>query len=379
MVTDPQSPPPAGFEDVLRGFLADTFAIAPARALLAPGDEADWPAESARLVAEAGAAYRSRREDRETRFAANLKQVAAAVTAESLPAFAAARITVAPVPDFRTDDDVDVVYAKINHGFWEQVYALFAAFDESRMRINNPAVYRKQYVASGFLDALAAVFAATAVPDVDSLRFAGVHLGVSLASGTHEHSDVLAGFGARTAAERKIVMGAAIGLTSWWDTLFPDRRPTFYDGSFPKRGLATGILRETLAWAASRSERIVFVVPPHLVGVRLADASGAQETVTVPAATVHESWAGCLRAVAGHVLSRIADDGRVLVITQSAVFSGLLGLFLAHAKPRLLPTGSRLRFFDVGQALDVAAPAARGGWARHYATGDLGLFHVPQG
>lgn len=370
--------PPAGCDDLVAGFLASVFDTDRIRALAEPAAEPGWQGETTRLLAAAGPAYWRRREAREHRLADNLAKVASTVTAKSLPAFASARIAVAPVPDLTTTGDVDLSYVKINHGFWEHLYWLFAPHDESRMRGNNPDGYRTRYVASGFLDGLAAALAVTAEPDADLLRFPGMHLAVSLASGTHDHADVIAGFGARTAAEQKIVVGAAIGLTAWWETLFPGRRPTFHDGSFPKRGLATGALRQTLQWAAARSERIVFVVPPHLAGVRLADASLPQETVTVPADTVHESWAGCLRAVTAHVLGRVAGDGRVLVITQSAVFSALLGLFLNHAKRQLLPVESRLRFFDVGQALDVASPTAGSGWARRYATGDLGLFHVPR-
>lgn len=369
---------PAGFDDLFAEFLAETFALAPAQTPPKSAAEADWPAETVKIVAAAGDSYWRHREDRERRLTANLAAVAPLVSPGSLPEFAAARLPVAPVPDFRAVGDVDLSYVKINHGFWEQLYALFAALDPDRMRITDPGRYRTQYVTSGFLDALAAAFALVADHDTDPVRFADVHLAVSLASGTHDHPDVLTGFGARNDADRKIVLGATIGLTAWWDTLFPGRRPAFCDGSFPKRGLATGVLRDTLSWAAADSTRIVFVVPPHLAGIRLADATGPQETVTVPAATVHESWPCCLRAAAGHVLARLEEDGRLLVITQSAVFSALLGLFLAHAKRGLMPAASRLRFFDLGQALDVAAPAAGGGWARRHATGDLGLFHLPQ-
>jgi hypothetical protein len=231
-------------------------------------------------------------------------------------------------------------------------------------------------VETGFLDALAMAIGRVTAADGSTLRFQNLQFGVSLASGTHDHPEVLRGFAARALEQKKIVMGAAIGLAAWWQTLFPGLRPAFSDGSFPKRGLATGTLRTTLAWAAARSDLVVFVVPPHLAAVRLADVTTPQETLLVPQKTIHESWASCLEATAGQVLGRLAAHGRVLVITQSAVFSALLGLFLVDAKRRLLPPASRLAYFDRGQVLDGATPEVGGHWVRTHATGDASLFRT---
>jgi hypothetical protein len=370
------APAPAGFDDLFAGFLAETLDLPPAAAALPATASDGWPAQTARLLATAGPAYARRRHDHAARLTAALEATAAVVDEASLVAFVTDRLPIAAVPDFRESGDLDLCYVKINHGFWEQLYALFAAADPARMRISDPARFQGQYVASGFLAALSAATGRVARQEGGRLRFPDVHLGVSLASGTHDHPEVLAGFAARTPELRKIVIGAAIGLAAWWETLAPGHRPTFLDGSFPKRGLATGALRQALAWAAARSERIVFVVPAHLAGIRLADADIPQETVLVPSRTVHESWPGCLQATARHVLGRLAEDGRVLVITQSAVFSALLGFFLADAKRRLLPAASRLRYFDLGQVLDVAAPQAGGLWTQRHATGDVSLFRI---
>lgn len=336
----------------------------------------DWPAQTARLVAGAGPDYWRRRQDREARLAAELTAVAPLVTAESLVAFARERLEIAAPPDFTALGDVDLVSVKINHGLWEHIYWMFAAPDLGRMRVAESARFKARYVASGFLDFLTLAIERVSRREAAGLRFPGLHFGVSLASGTHAHADVLAGFAARPPRQQLIMIGAAIGLVAWWETLAPGCRPAFCDGSFPKLGLATGTLRTTLAWAAARSERIVFVVPPHLATVRLADVNTPQETVLVPPTTIHESWAPCLEATARHVLGRLAADGRVLVITQSAVFSAALGAFLLDARRRLLPTDARLRFFDVGQALDIAAPAEGGLWAKQHASGDGGLFFL---
>ena len=371
---DTGPPAPAGFEALFAEFLTEVLDIPPAAARVGRVPLEAWPAETARLVAAAGQGYWRRRQAREARLAAALAATAPLVTPASLRLFASERIAVEPMPNPAAPDEGDSCYININHGFWDQLYAVFASPDPARMRVTNPERFRGQYVRSGFIDALAAALGRVARVEGTQLEFPGIDLAVSLASGTHDHSDVLAGFAARSPAEQKIVLGAAIGLTSWWETLFPGHRPAFRDGSFPKRGLATGRLRETLAAVAARSARIVFVVPPHLAGVQLIDAAIHQETVPVPAATVHESWVACLEATSRHLLGRLAEDGHLLVITQSAVFSALLGCFLMAAKRRLLPPASRLAYFDLGQALDVAAPAAGGLWSRRHPIGGGELF-----
>jgi len=368
----PPPPPPAGFDDLLAGFLAGLLDREAPQLPAAP--LADWPAVTAALVAGAGPAARQRRLDREQRLTETLAATAPQVAVESLPAFAGERISIAPVTDLPSAAAAEPCYLKINHGFWEQLYAIFGPTDSARMRVRDPQRFRVQYVDSWFVDALAAAIGLVARPEAARLVFPGIHFGASLASGTHDHPEVLAGFAAREPRERKIVIGAAIGLVAWWESIFPGLQPAFSDGSFPKRGLADGRLRETLARAAADSARIVFVVPPHLRGVRLTDVGLPQETIPVPAETVHESWAACLAATSRHLLGRLAEDGSLLVITQSAVFSALLGCFLVEARRRLLPAGSRLRFFDLGQVLDVAAPEAGGRWTRLFARGDTGLF-----
>ena len=334
---------------------------------------------TARLVSEAGPGYWKRRRERERLLKEALAAVAAQVSPATLAWFSAARLDIASVPDFRELGDADVCYVKINHGFWEQIYALFGDPDPVRMRINDAQRVqwlRGCYINSGFADALAAATAAVARPHGPLLRFDGVYLGVSLHNGGLDHEAVLAHFPTWDAAMQRVPLGAAIGLAAWWDSLFPELRPAFCDGSLPKRGLNTGRLRETLTWAADRSDRIVFVVPPHLARVRLGGTAIPQETVVIPAQAVHESWVDCLRAAAGHVFARLASDGRVLVMTQSAVFSALLGSFLADARRRLPLPGTVLRYFDLGQALDVAAPNAGGPWVRRNRVCDSSLFHL---
>ena len=165
---------PAGFDDVLAEFLA-----------------------------EAGSASRRRRLDREQRFAEALAATAPTVTADSLTRFVGERISVGPVDDLVVAGDDEICYLKINHGFWEQLYAIFGPADPTRMRIREPGLFRHRYIASGFLEALAAAIGLVARSEGDRLVFPGLHFGVSLASGTHDHPEVLAGFPAREPREQR--------------------------------------------------------------------------------------------------------------------------------------------------------------------------------
>lgn len=361
--------PPPGFAEWFAAFVGaalDDDAAREAALFAGAGSGVAADAATRRIVAASGPVAAGRRRDREARLAAALADTAPRVEDATLVDFVAARIPVAPVPAI--PGDADTCYVKINHGFWEHLYALFAPYDAGRMRISDASALRGMYVESGFLDALAAACRAWAAGGAD--RPGRPLFGVSLVAGTRDHDEVLATFAAREADHRRVIMGAAIGLVSWWDAILPGPRPGFHDGSFPKRGLQDGSLAAALSAAAADAARVVFVVPPHLSAVRLAGVAPPQETLTVPATTIHESWAACLHAVAGHLLGRIAEEGSLVVITQSAVFSALLGLCLDDAKRALVGPGARLRFFDLGQALDVAVPAAGGEWARRRAMQD---------
>jgi hypothetical protein len=371
---DSASPEVPGFDEFFTAFVAELLDLDPAAAAVRAVSPDGWPAETSRLVALAGPRYWRRRQDREQRLAANLAAVAPLVTPESLPSFVAERIEVAAPPDLTDPGDHDLCYLKINHGLWEHLYWMFADPDPASIRAKEAPWIHDRYIASGFLDLLETVFRRISRAEGERLRFPGLHMGVSLASGTHDHPDVIGSFATRPPRQQLVIMGAAIGLVAWWETLFPGLRPDFCDGSYPKRGLATGALKTALERAAAASERIVFVVPPHLAAIRLADVSIPQEAVVVPPTTVHESWIPCLGAASRHVLGRLAADGRVLVITQANVFSAPLGGFLLAARRQLLPADARLRFFDLGQALDVAAPSSGGPWARKHAQGDRDLF-----
>lgn len=356
--------PPSGFDDYFGSFLARLLDLR-APALPQRGlDMPRWSQETTRMLRVAGTRYWLERREHETRLESALASTARQVDATTLVPYVQSRLRVLPVPDLRTHGERDLFYIKINHGFWEQLYAIFGPPDPTRMRIEDPSPFVRQYVQSAFVDALRASLASIAAEMPHLSRARGVHLAISLGHGGAPHAHVLQRFESRDGSRQTIAMGAAIGLIGWWSSTFPQTELTFDDGCLPKTAIFSGELAQLLDWASRSSDRILFAVPSHLMQVRLAASSVRQETVLIPSSGVHESWLPCLYETARHVLARVTTGERVLVLTQSAVFSALLGAFLAEAKRELLPTTGLLRFLDLGQVLDVATPSTGGRWVR---------------
>lgn len=341
-----------------------------------PGWEAIWEEQTRAAVRQAGAALCDRRAVREGDLAAGLARHAAAVRPESLHRVVGERIAIAPQDRFACDPTSDFWYFKINHGYWEQLYGIHGAADPVTRRFTDPAGYRAAYAESGFSLALESLLVRQARDDGHAVSFPGLEFGMSLEAGNHDHETVLRRFPDQPPTLQTIALGATIGLLGTFDTLFGPRLLRFADGSFPKRAAVGGTLRETLSSFARAADRIVFVVPPHLRGLRLDVAEVPQECLPVPSRTVHQCWLAALHATCRHVLARLWTDDRVVVITQSAVFAALLGLFLRQAKDALLPRAKRVFFLDLGQVIDSATPDSGGVWISRHAVHDPDLFRV---
>lgn len=340
------------------------------------GWEAIWEEQTRAAVQRAGAALRERRAVREAALAGGLARQAAAVRPESLHRIVGERIAIEPQDRFACDPASDFWYFKINHGYWEQLYGIHGVDDPVTRRFTDPAAYREAYAESGFSLALESLIARQAQDDGHALSFPGLEFGMSLEAGNHDHETVLRRFPDQPPTLQRIPLGATIGLLGTFDTLFGPRQLRFADGSFPKRAAVGGTLRETLSSFARAADRVVFVVPPHLRGLRLDVAGVPQECLPVPGRTVHQAWAAALQATCRHVFVRLQTDDRVVVITQSAVFAALLGLFLRQMKAALLPSTKRIFFFDLGQVIDSATPGSGGVWISRHAVHDPELFRV---
>lgn len=266
------------------------------------------------------------------------------------------------------DPERDCVYVKLNHGFWEDLYALFVAdTNRDRPRRLELDVSRAGTLESGFLLAIVNLLDAFAVKATDGIHLADVHFSVSFTNGTRPMTGFVQSFAETSPLYRAVAEAAVVGAAGFFQKLFGMKHIHLADGCFPKFGYLNGDLGRVLERHASASDRIIFVVPPHLRNIRLAAAGSVrQEVIHVPRETVHESWVACLWDTASHILKQMLNGERVLVISQCGPFTVLLGLYLAKAAKDLAPAHARLSYFDLGQVTDIANPDQSGPWLKNY-------------
>ena len=274
--------------------------------------------------------------------------------------------------------DQDCVYVKLNHAFWEDLYALFVKpAQQDRPRRLSLEISRAGTVESGFLCALLYLFRHFSEATANGTVFRGVYVAGGLLNGGLPHRHLMDSFETARPMAQTLVAGAAVGAAAFFAKLFGPGCIHLDDGCLPKYGHETGVLRDILKVHADASDRIIFVVPVHLRGIRLnVSAALDQEVLHVSRRLVHESWIATLHTVASHILTRMLSGERVLVITQCGPFTALLGLYLGRAARELRLQPGQLAYFDLGQVTDFANQEESGPWLtnhRHKIEG-TGLF-----
>ncbi len=158
--------------------------------------------------------------------------------------------------------------------------------------------------------------------------------------------------------------GAILGADGYFGLISPSAKVTVADGSAAKLLFWNAELEEFFQRVAELSDVVVFVVPPHLRRITIRGWSGDQVRLVIPGEQVESQWPAVLPVLAGAV-SRILDRyQRVTVIVQASLMSATLSMLLELMRPQ--HPGNTLRYFDLGQVLDVAAypSAAAGPWTR---------------
>jgi hypothetical protein len=272
----------------------------------------------------------------------------------------------------------DCVYVKLNHGFWEDLYGLFAAASEQKRRRPRDLDFsRESTVGSGFLLALECLTREFGRLTSTGIKFSEINYALNLTDGMIPNDELLENFDTISPLMQEVCSSAAVGAASYFQKLFGKARVNVQDGCFPKRGFLDGELREVMTSQAAMSDRIVFVVPPHLRSIRLeVSPSPKQEVIHVSRELAQESWVASLYTTAAHIMGRMQAGQSVLVIAQCGPFAVLLGLFLARAAKELACNGARLRYFDLGQVTDIANPPKSGPWIKNYGLGTDKLFVV---
>lgn len=274
----------------------------------------------------------------------------------------------------------DYFYVKINHGFWEHiaeigmyVHGLPYYCANLTDKLEKYQVLYSRLMLRGLSTLLAPCLRAPAA--VGSLDFA-----ISYTEGRRSNAEVLAAPGRLAPTTR----GAIVGAMAWVEALAGDRPAFLSDGGMPRRIVEDGSITVTMGRLIQASDAVVFVVPAHLAGIALVQPGPPTHVIIQPRYRTFAVWPTLLAALTGRILALTVRYQRVTVFIQAGVFAPFLGAILARLRQMdSRPTASVLRFFDLGQVLDLAARgephagyAARGGVGLPEA--DTGFpFHRP--
>jgi hypothetical protein len=113
------------------------------------------------------------------------------------------------------------------------------------------------------------------------------------------------------------------------------------------------------------TEACLIVAPPHLKLVEPLDFQGALYRFLVPPTRVNETWKTVAATLIGYLRLLGRKHRTVTILAQGASIASLMALLFADLDP--VP-GVRLRFFDLGRALDVAVPEhlQKQAWAKRF-------------
>ncbi len=259
-------------------------------------------------------------------------------------------------------------FIKINHGFWEQI--LGAGWKQKPKTIGRPVStkqYSKMYFETCFVSALSEAMQDSATVVNGKLSFDQMDFGFSLNNGMLPHKEILQNFSELTDEDRVVGRGAMVGLLAFAERSLSASRFTFVDGGFPKRSFLSGDLAAWVEQAPHSFDRIVYVVPPHLGRIRTAIANTIPQTIyQISGHQLFLSWMPTLSLVARGIHDKLLTGERLLVVTQSAVFSALLGTVLHQIAREFDASDLPISFLDLGQVLDMAHPESAASWVQVY-------------
>ena len=248
---------------------------------------------------------------------------------------------------FEKDSFVSI---KINHVYWEEfAFMAFKAagipsirellLDDwySRCKLNDLLVktltkQQENAVAKGYQ---ASCFSTT-----------DFSFGVSFGNGDYPMADYL------SLPLGPIHKGAIIGCLSYFQTLFPADTHRLADGNAAKNLVWKQQCDAFFARIVATSDAVVFIVPSHLRAIRITQWTGHTTNIVIPALYVHELWPAVMPDIAGKLATIFSQFSRVSILVQAGVISAPLGI-LVNLMCADYPA-TRIRYFDMGQVLDVA-------------------------
>ncbi len=277
------------------------------------------------------------------------------------------KLEILPIENVRSEGK-NPYFIKINHGFWEQILRIgWRKKPEEIGRPIAPGHYRRIYINTCFTQALIEGMRSCATITDQNIRFDTIDFGFSLNNGMLTHREILDGFETLSEEDRIIGRGAIGGLLAFMERGLGMTSGRFMDGGFPKLTFQSGKLAAMIERCTYQFDRIVYVVPPHLQNIRTATGRDIAQTVyQISGNKLLLSWLPTLYLTAQGISQMLTAGEKVLVITQSAVFSAMLGLYLHDLGKLFDATNLPISFLDLGQVLDMANPISAAGWVKVY-------------
>lgn len=262
--------------------------------------------------------------------------------------------------------DKSIYFAKVNHGYWEYMRTAYDDLHAQRaqseeLNLKNVPMKKRRLRVSGVTQFWGRQIQRQFMHERVSSRDKEVPFCISLVAGTEPPASSL------RRELGSVTRGAAIGMLSLFDAAVPGRSPyQVGDGGAPRFLIINQTLEDFFDKYIADSEACLFVVPPHLKQVDFVNYKGRVYKFLVPPTRINENWKAVAATLLGY-LTRLGEKHQsITVLAQGASIASLMALLFADvdALPKI-----RLRYFDLGRVLDVAAPEflRKQGWAAQQA------------
>ena len=254
--------------------------------------------------------------------------------------------------------DKSFVYAKINHGYWQEHFLLLAMLSKicgwdkdfigarfwGKNRMHTHTIFE---LIAELLSDPAPFFA-----ESDLFLSVSVEMDTSQITSTWlilkvKIPDIL--------PQKSSQIQAINGISCYFD-LFPDKcNLQLYDGCIPKKLATIGGLPDLINRFISISDELIFVVPDYLKGIRLMSGKNIK-TVEI---LVHSSelfcyWQIAMTRIYNYLVKKIINGKKLVVLVEASTCSALLGLMISRYLKNNSDLVGRIYYLDLGQALDLA-------------------------
>ena len=237
-----------------------------------------------------------------------------------------------------------MLYAKVNHGYWE--FLLNSVSDEldSAYRDLSSSSYPVSWRDSGFHMALFHAFSLALSKQAYSEH---LKIGVGLSAGDEPFKKTM---GSELSVSSR---GALTGLCGFVDAFNFKESVKLYEGTAPRDMIKNGDYKRFFSEELNQFDAVLMIVPPGLKSLELPSYMGEINVLPIPGQVVHETYRVLVPIVLG-IVNRLRKSHRNLcVITQSAVLAPLLAIYITAF---LNDEKKNISFYDLGRVLDISRP-----------------------